>query len=281
MEEMKNSSANSEVPNKAIVQTGPEPVESTLEIRRRELEQSRQEYEAATKLVQAKKQKANELWEIYGEYESSLDRLVYQRDYLNQELREKRKEIRLLERDLQSAKTELDRLEEITNGVRRGVNRARRKARAASSDHELMKAELSDVEQLQEMALRKLKSAETAFELAGGKLPRQGVLGGKSNPWISGSFYLFAAVVVITLLAVVSKNVPIYTLAIVFIGGLLILAIIGAFQLRNDEGLSEENFLRLMIEVFKRMPLLKGDASSGIAETKVPVEGESETVEGE
>ena len=82
------------------------------------------------------------------------------------------------------------------------------------------------------------------------------------NPWVSGSFYLFAAVVILALLAVISNTIPSYALAVVFIGGLLAIAIVGALQLRNDDTLSEENFVTLMIETFKRMPLLKGDKST-------------------
>lgn len=81
------------------------------------------------------------------------------------------------------------------------------------------------------------------------------------SPWISGSFYLFATVILMTLLAVISENISWYALAAVFIGGLLAVAIIGALQLRNDDSLSEKNFLSLVVETFKRMPILRGGGS--------------------
>ena len=260
-------------------QTSTESPEATLEIKRQELDQAQETYDATIKLVKAKKQKASALWEIYSENASNLDRLVYRRDYLNQELRDKRKEIRLLEQDLQNVKTELSELEETTNGVRRAVNRVRRKANTTLADFEAAEAAQLNAEQMLEAATKRLKSAETAFRLAGGKLPQKTV-GSRNNPWISGSFYLFAAVVVITLLAVIGRNIPLYTLAIVFISGLLLLAIIGALQLRNDASLSEENFLKLMIEVFKRLPLLKGDPPTEILETNKAEDEEPETVDG-
>lgn len=84
----------------------------------------------------------------------------------------------------------------------------------------------------------------------------------KSNPWISGLFYLFCLVIVMTLLAVISRNVPWYALPVVLIAGLLAVVIIGAFTLRTDENLTEASFLQLMTEVFKRLPLLRNREAS-------------------
>ena len=78
----------------------------------------------------------------------------------------------------------------------------------------------------------------------------------KNNPWISGSFYLFVAAVAITGLAVVSNTVHWTLLPIIIIGGILLVGIIGAFQLRNDDKLKEEGFLKLIGETYKRLPLL-------------------------
>ena len=84
---------------------------------------------------------------------------------------------------------------------------------------------------------------------------------GKTNPWRSGSFYLVTLVIILALLAVIGTYVSWYALPIVIVGALLAIAIVGALQLRQDKGLSEANFLDLMIETYKRMPLLKRDDS--------------------
>lgn len=76
------------------------------------------------------------------------------------------------------------------------------------------------------------------------------------NPWISGSFYLVAFVIVVVLLMVVANTLPLWALPIVIIGALLAISIIGAFQLRQDERLSQKNFLELMLMTFKRLPLI-------------------------
>lgn len=86
----------------------------------------------------------------------------------------------------------------------------------------------------------------------------------KSNPWISGSFYVLAFVVVMTVLAVISSSLPWYSVGIVFIGGLLAFSIISALQLRDDKNLSEENFIKLMLEALKQLPsLLKFPKDNG------------------
>ena len=46
---------------------------------------------------------------------------------------------------------------------------------------------------------------------------------------------------------------------VVTIGALLAIGVIGAMQLRNDDRLSDESFLKLMIEWYKRLPLLRGE----------------------
>ena len=77
-----------------------------------------------------------------------------------------------------------------------------------------------------------------------------------NNPWKSGSFYLFAAIVMVILVAVLICYVPWYAAPLVIIGGILLYSIVGAAQLRNDNLLSEKGFLSLMLESFKRLPLL-------------------------
>jgi hypothetical protein len=46
---------------------------------------------------------------------------------------------------------------------------------------------------------------------------------------------------------------------VVIVGALLAIGVLGALQLRNDDRLSEESFLKLMIESYKRLPLLRSE----------------------
>jgi hypothetical protein len=78
-----------------------------------------------------------------------------------------------------------------------------------------------------------------------------------NNPWISGSFYLVVAITAMTGLAVISKTVHWSLFPIIIIGGIFLIGVVGAFQLKNDDKLKDESFLKLMTETYKRLPLLK------------------------
>lgn len=92
----------------------------------------------------------------------------------------------------------------------------------------------------------------------------------RNNPWLSGSFFLFAYVVVfatiVFAIVVLDKYGISWTTAAlippVVIGGLLSIGIIGANQLKNDQQLSDESYVKLMIESYKRLPLLRGKGES-------------------
>ncbi len=77
------------------------------------------------------------------------------------------------------------------------------------------------------------------------------------NPWISGSFYLATVVIVGALFLVMAKIVHILVLPIIIIGVLLMVSVVGAFQLRQDKSLSEKNFLNLMFMTFKYLPFIR------------------------
>lgn len=79
----------------------------------------------------------------------------------------------------------------------------------------------------------------------------------KNNPWISGSFYLVVAIVAITGLAVLSNSVHWTLFPIIILGGILLIGIIGVLQLKNDDKISDKSFTTLLIETFRRLPLLK------------------------
>ena len=78
----------------------------------------------------------------------------------------------------------------------------------------------------------------------------------KRSPWLSGSFYLAAFVIVVILLIIVFDRVGLIGLPFVIIGALLLVSVLGALQLRQDKSLSEESFLKLMLAVYKQLPLL-------------------------
>lgn len=76
------------------------------------------------------------------------------------------------------------------------------------------------------------------------------------SPWVAGSFYLVALLSVLILLLIAGAVLPLWVLPVVVIGGILGVSVVGALQLRQDQGLSERNFLELMRLTLARLPLL-------------------------
>jgi hypothetical protein len=76
------------------------------------------------------------------------------------------------------------------------------------------------------------------------------------SPWVSGTFYLMALAIVVALLLAAGNILPIWTLPLVIIGGVLLLAVVGALQLRQDDRLSDQGFVKLMSETLVRLPVV-------------------------
>ena len=81
----------------------------------------------------------------------------------------------------------------------------------------------------------------------------------KQNPWKSGSFYVFALVVILLVVAFISLYIPLYATIPILLFVIMALVLISAFQLRMDGQLNESNLLTLIIETLKRLPLLGQD----------------------
>lgn len=96
-----------------------------------------------------------------------------------------------------------------------------------------------------------------------------------STLWGSGLFFVFLFAIVITGIGVLSKNVSPWVLPIVLITGILLFAIIGAFVLRTqgDTGLSQKNFLTLILETLKLVPLLRKEDNDNSEKTNTSEKG--------
>ena len=76
------------------------------------------------------------------------------------------------------------------------------------------------------------------------------------SAWANGLFYLFVFVVVIASLGFLANSVTPSALIVIIIAGILFIPLIGALQLRQDEQLSQKNFLELMRLVIAQLPLI-------------------------
>ncbi len=83
---------------------------------------------------------------------------------------------------------------------------------------------------------------------------------GSLMAFIFGFIVLLAAIVAaaVAISKWVSVTAGVMT-GVVIIGAVLAIGVLGALQLRNDDRLSEDNFLELMVESYKRLPLLGGN----------------------
>lgn len=84
------------------------------------------------------------------------------------------------------------------------------------------------------------------------------------SAWRSGWFYVAAFVILLGAMVgaaiLVSNYVSLQAavvLSVLLIATLLSVSVVGALQLREEGKFSDDNFLKLMVEAFKRLPLLK------------------------
>jgi hypothetical protein len=54
----------------------------------------------------------------------------------------------------------------------------------------------------------------------------------------------------------VGRVLAAWALPLVIVGAVLLVSVVGALQMRQDDRLSERGFLRLMADVVRRLPLL-------------------------
>ncbi|MCP4108250.1 MAG: leucine-rich repeat protein [Desulfobacteraceae bacterium] len=76
------------------------------------------------------------------------------------------------------------------------------------------------------------------------------------SAWANGSFYLFTFAVVIILLGVLAKTVPWQALPVILIASGIFVPLVGVFQLRQDDRLTEKSFTELIKLVVGQLPLI-------------------------
>jgi hypothetical protein len=234
----------------------------------------RAEYLAAQEIVQEKQRKIESLRPQHEKLDASIFTLIESRDELNALIKEQRKQVREAdeavreaESNLADAQSHLADYETAVGEARKRVDKARRDAKPFFNLWRSVQNELEDAEKELAVAFQRVKAARQEYILAGGQLtseeksissPKFATTDNRANPWLSGTFYLFALVVVIGIIVFLNYlSIPWYTTVAVVIIALFALLIIAALQLRNDSNLSEENFIKLLLEVIKQLPLFR------------------------
>ena len=68
----------------------------------------------------------------------------------------------------------------------------------------------------------------------------------QASPWSAGSFYLAATVVMVAVLLTAARMLHPVVLPLVIVGAVVLVSVVGALQLRQDEKLAQKSFLQLM-----------------------------------
>ena len=76
------------------------------------------------------------------------------------------------------------------------------------------------------------------------------------STWANGSLYLFLFVVVIAGIGYLAGTLKLLNLVAVIIAGIVFIPLVGALQLRQDDRLSEQNFMELVKLVIAQLPLI-------------------------
>jgi hypothetical protein len=76
--------------------------------------------------------------------------------------------------------------------------------------------------------------------------------------------------VLLAAILVVTRVVPVLVLPPVVIAAVILLAVIGGFQLRHDERLSDKSFLSLMALSFRALPWIRSTAAAPAKHEHLP-----------
>lgn len=95
----------------------------------------------------------------------------------------------------------------------------------------------------------------------------------RRSPWITGSFYLVALVLVVILSSLAASMFGIITAVVILSVSLILVGVIGALQLRNDDRISERSFLSLMRTSYRQIANIK----TSLLTDKNPTESVDET----
>jgi hypothetical protein len=245
-----------------------------LNKKRENLQKLTAEYLAIRELAKEKQQQVETLIPDREKIYMKIYDLESYRDDLNTTVRHQRKEVREADKALQGAQadlayaqSELIKYEVAVDEARKQVARAKRTAKPFANLWRSAQTELQNTKKMLAETFEHVKAAQQEYLLAGGKLtseeksispPEDLTKGNQTNPWLSGTFYLFALIVIIGIIVFLNYlSLQWYMILGAVIIALFGLLIIAALQLRNDKNLSEENFVKLMLEVIKQLPLLR------------------------
>lgn len=250
-------------------------LKTSLKSKKEEIQNLDADYAKAQALAITKQRSVQELKPKFDEHNSKITTLTKQRDDLTYSIANQKRFIQDAEAKLNYTKYQLTKNENLRIEVRKNIDKAKREAKPFWPIWELARNDLMKAESFLKMAIEKLRIAKEEYENINSKLKSiekvQGVthqtiitINNQDNqkndntpntPKTSITVYVVASVVIIVVLTVLSAFLSYFfpwpAVLSIFIIAIIIVAMIIVSQLRNDEKLSENRFLKALLKILE------------------------------
>lgn len=227
-----------------------EGVESITQ-QRQELQK---QYSQAVQKVQSETATFESISNLFGELVTLKRQLEREKDALEIKAQEVRERLKVLKREVSKVETKLQQVYPKYELAEQNKVMAETHLATVTDRLNALAAIIESQKQNSTLETNSVYASDVH------ETPSQKIKPNLSNPWLSGSFYLFAVVVLLLVLAAINVYLSWYTLVPVLIACVLMIVVIGVLQLRNDKNLSEANFVKLIVEALKRLSLFGIDS---------------------
>ena len=225
------------------------PVNKQTDNQTTELENLKIEFETTKRLLAEKNKVLKKVHSDYHPFLHKIEELKQSRDRLNEQNRKTRKDIKDREDYLQHLRWELSQNENEVSAVRAEIESIKRKAKPFELPYQQAHSEYLKLQKHLDELNKRIKEAEVRL-----------------HPYSINRIWsmAFPAIILVLVLAILPTlillfDLPWYVAVIIFVCALFAVVLFSAIQLRHEGKLSEENFLKLIIETIKQIPdLLKG-----------------------
>jgi chromosome segregation ATPase len=197
---------------------------------RRELQE---QYNQAVQKVQSETATFESISSLFGELVALKRQLEEEKDDLGIKAQEVRERLKVLKREASKVEAKLQQVYSKYEVAEQNKAMAETHLATLTDKLKVLATTIESQEQDSNLGVNSMYASDSR------ETPAQKAKPDLSNPWLSGSFYLFAVVVVLLVLAVINVYTSWYTLILVLSACLLITVVIGSLQLRNDKNLSK------------------------------------------
>jgi len=214
-----------------------------------ELDDLKIELETTNRLLAEKESALKKDHLSYFPFQHRLEELKQARDRLNDKNRKTRKDIKDTDDHLRYIKWVLSKDESEASRIRTEIESLKRKAKPFEVPYQHAYSEYLKLKKSSDELKKKITEIEVRSRSWGNKQKRLEI------------FYVVVLIIILIALPAISFvfSLPWYVAVVIFVCALFGVWVLSAIQLRNDGKLSEENFLKLMLEAIKQIPeLLKG-----------------------